>query len=261
MNKKSLFLLLILSTFFQFCSRKKAADYTGNFIGDIRGNKLSMLLKNDDKSMISGTIFDRNIHFKVAGEVIDGKFSGTAIDTVKKLEFIVNADWEKDTMMWNMQMIKPQESQIIVIKFIKVFINKEEKNPVAKSSGDTTMTPSATTENSKKDVQIKEPNSIDIYDPTFYGLWQVMRSDKMDGSKVFNDNKYVYFNVNGSMSYLDKILVPLEGYKWFTVNDTLFVNSKVDGKVANDILGKYKLDSDKLTIEKNNKSIDLKKMK
>jgi len=252
-----LIVLTFICCFFQFCKNKNAADYSGNYIGEIRGQKLSMLLKSDEKSKVTGTIFDRNINYKIDGEVTSGKLEGLATDSVNKLEFKFDAIWKEDTMMWKMQMVKPQESKEIPIKFIKVFINKEEKANKQSRNNSTEPTKGVQNDQTKQTPS----NTTDLYDAKVMGLWEIIRSDKMKGSGVFNDNKYLFFNANGSVSSLKKTLVPMEGYKWYTVTDSLYVTSRVDGKNYTDNIGKYNITSDNMKIEMGSNSINLKKMK
>jgi len=201
---------------FAACSGRKADDYAGTFTGTIRGKNLSMFLRQEEGNRVSGSIFDRGSQFIVQGEVSDGKLIATAEDTVARVAFDVDAQWEKDTLVWMMAMSRPMTSKAFPVRFIRVFISSNEKGL-------------------EQIIAAGRQSGTDAA-RSFPGLWQVRRAEGRAG-EIFAGRDYLFFNADRSISYLDRTLIPLTGYTWTIADDSLYITSKAGSRDIPDNLG------------------------
>lgn len=223
------------------CSGGKADDYTGTFVGTIRGKHLSMFLRQEEGNRISGTIFDRGSRFTVQGEVSGGRLTATAEDTVARVTFDVDAQWEKDTLVWMMAMTKPTTSVAFPVRFIRVFISSNEKG-----LGEVTGAAAGDKDNSAGLAR------------SFPGLWQVRRAEGRPG-EIFAGREYLFFNADRSISCLDRTLIPLPGHTWTIGGDSLYVTSKAGGREVHDNLGRLQGSDSLVTVRGRHGMLELRK--
>lgn len=242
--------LLLLLCCLMACKTKKTVDFAGTYVGDIRGNKLSMFLKTTDKNKLEGTIFDRGNNFIVSADIDDDVFKGQARDSSDQAVFDIEGTYHGDTLTVMMTMMKPQKSESFPIHFIKVFINRSVSNEAP--AKDTI----ARQEETKSSVQDnKSVSATSLYDDKLYGMWKIKNNAGKNAPDIFSRNKFLFFNVNGSISTIsnnDKggALTPLKGKSWYTKSDSLYLQTtSYDVEAEN--LGKYNAESGKVTIINN----------
>lgn len=230
------------------CKTKKNVDFGGTYVGDIRGNKLSMFLKTVDKNKIEGTIFDRGNNFIVTADIKDDVFKGQARDSSDKALFDIQGSFHGDTLIVIMAMQKPQKSAAFPIHFKKVFINRSVSNDVQTKDPQKTVT-----EQPSEAPVNKSVSATSLYDDKVFGMWAIKGTAGKNAPDIFSRNKYLFFNVNGSISTIsnnDKggALTPLKGKSWYTKNDSLYLQPTTDDAPAEN-LGKYSIDEGNISVQ------------
>ncbi len=241
MNFKLLFLFLFTAFLIQSCNQYKADDFAGTYVGMIRDKKISMFLKSGKDETVTGTIFDRANNFAVEGSVNHGKFIGQAKDTLLNSLFEVEGYYSKDTLIFLLSMVRPQISPPLPVKFQKVFISGMSVPTTDIIKKDSVRSEKITSNRNKGNT------ALERYDPSVMGLWEVKNYTKGRVPTVISGNKYIFFNVNGSLSYLDGELKPIKDKVWYTEDGYLFFITTKAGEYPEKV-GKYKADSKTMNI-------------
>ena len=242
MNFKSIFLILICANVFQSCKQDTAKDYAGTYVGMIRDKKISMFLKAGENESITGTIFDRANNFNVKGSIEKGKFIGQAKDTLLNSLFEVEGYHHKDTLVFLLSMVRPQISPPLPIKNQKVFISSSANAPASSEIKKDTSKPEKIVKNVNKGN-----TAMDRHDPAVVGLWEIKEYSKGKVPTIISGNKYLFFNVNGSLSYLDGELKPLKDKAWYTEEGHLFFITTKSGEYPEKV-GNYTADNKVMNI-------------
>ncbi len=243
--------LLLLLCFLMACKTEKTVDFGGTYVGDIRGNKLSMFLKTLDNNKLEGTIFDRGNNFEIKADVTSDVFKGQARDTSGTAVFDIEGSFHIDTLVVMMTMLKPQKSAPFPIPFKKVFINRSTSNEARVKD-----TVTGVADNTSSGQEINPKTSTSMHDDKVFGMWEIKNINNKKAPDIFSRNKYLFFNVNGSYSIISNndeqgTLTPVKGKSWYTASDSIYIISTTDNYPAEN-LGKYLVDEGNLSIQSNN---------
>ncbi len=267
MQYRILILLLMTLTFVTSCRKTEKRDYTGTYVGALRGKALSMYLNNTDKNAINGTIFDRNSNYMINGEIVDDGVKATAVDTIAKTEFSVDGTWVGDTLIFMMAMTRPmQTTRAFPVKFLKVMVSTNQKGMeeltdlgLLQQVGGQKDSSTAQS-NSKKNGTEKSniTTNTEISEHNFPGLWQIVDA-KGKAADAFRKNVYYLFNGDKSISKLDKTIVPLDGYYWNIGENKLFLFYKINGRMDEVRPNIIQYNNDMLKVKDGESEIELKK--
>ncbi|HRN34804.1 MAG TPA: hypothetical protein PLC76_12995 [Saprospiraceae bacterium] len=262
-----LILLGLCLVFATSCQKTDKRDYTGTYVGHIRGKSLSMSLSQPDKTTIKGTIFDRRSTYLIHGEIIGDGIRATATDTVSKTEFSIEGSWKGDTLTFMMAMTKPmQTTRSFPVNFLKVVISTNQKGleeladlGLLQSSGGRDTANGINIEANKSGLNAgKVKSDSEITEHNFPGLWQIV-SIKGKASTAFRQDAYYLFNSDKSILKLDRTAVPLDGYYWNIGENKLFLFYKINGRMDEVRPDVIEYSNDLLRVKDGESEIELKK--